>query len=67
MSTLDTVEFEDFILNFMIPNPSLECSYVVLSFWPNSYEPCYSYKNVLIKKRVERDQCTMNPNKQKLS
>ena len=43
ISTLDTVEFEEnnvIILrkvNFalMIPNPSLDCSYVVLSFWPN--------------------------------
>ena len=40
---LDTVEFEEnnrillrkvnFVL--MIPNPSLDCSYVVLHFWPN--------------------------------
>ena len=44
ISTLDTVESEennnhsslrklDFAL--VIPNPSLDCSYVVLNFWPN--------------------------------
>ena len=39
---LDKVEFEDFeennrILFFvlMIPNPSLDCSYVVRKFWAN--------------------------------
>ena len=43
ISTLDTVEFEQNIIIFlrevnfalMIPNPSLDCSYVVLNFWPN--------------------------------
>ena len=42
-SSLDTVEFEEnnrILLRkvnfaFMIPNPSLDCSYVVLNFWPN--------------------------------
>ena len=40
---LDTVEFEEnnkVLLRkvnfaFMIPNPSLDCSYAVLNFWPN--------------------------------
>ena len=40
---LDTVEFEEnnvillreINLALMIPNPSLDCSYVVLNFWPN--------------------------------
>ena len=44
ISTLDTVEFEEInrtLLRkvnfaFMIPNPSLDFSYVVLIFWPNS-------------------------------
>ena len=39
----DTVEFEEnnrILLRkanfaFMIPNPCLDCSYVVLNFWPN--------------------------------
>ena len=43
ISTLDAVEFEEnnrILLRklnfaFMIPNPRLDCSYVVLNFWPN--------------------------------
>ena len=43
ISTLDTVEFEEnnrILLRkvnfaFKIPNPSPDCSYVVLKFWPN--------------------------------
>ena len=60
ISTLDTVEFEEnnrILLRkvnfvFMIPNPSLDCSYVVLNFWPNSVQPRCSYKIILIKKRI---------------
>ena len=41
--TLDTIELEEnnrillkkSKLAFIIPNPSLDCSYVVLTFWPN--------------------------------
>ena len=36
---------------FMIPNPSLDCSYVVLNFWPN-LSLVLIYKIVLVKKRV---------------
>ena len=43
ISTPDTVEFEEnngilirkVNFAFMITNPSLDCSYVVLNFWPN--------------------------------
>ena len=44
ISTLDTVDFEEnnrtILLRktnfaFMIPNPSLDCSYVILNFWAN--------------------------------
>ena len=43
ISTLGTVEFEENNIislrkvnfAFMIPNPSLDCSYVVLNFWAN--------------------------------
>ena len=59
ISTLDTVEFEEnnkillrkVNLAFIIPNPSLDCSYVVINFLAK-FEPRYSYKIVLIKKRV---------------
>ena len=32
---LGTVKFEKNNFAFMIPNPSLDCSCVVLNFWPN--------------------------------
>ena len=35
----------------MISNPSLDCSYVVLNFWPN-LSLVLMYKIVLVKKRV---------------
>ena len=57
--TLDTGEFEVNIIllrkaNFpsMIPNPGLDCSYVVFNFWPKLIEPYCSIKIVLIKKSV---------------
>ena len=34
----------------MIPNPSLDCSYVVFNFWPKLFEPRCPYKIILIKK-----------------
>ena len=37
---------------FMIQNPSLDCSYVVLNFWANLSLVVSSYKIVLIKKSV---------------
>ena len=62
ISTLDTVEIEDFEennrillrkLNFalMIPNPSLDCSYVVLNFRAN-YSRVVLIKLFFKKKRV---------------
>ena len=67
ISTLDTVEFEDFEennrillrkLNFplMIPNPSLEYSYVVLNLWPNlSFVVLIKLLLAYKEKRVVRD------------
>ena len=57
ISTLDAVEFEEnnrILLRklnfaFMIPNPRLDCSYVVLNFLAK-FEPRCSYKIVVIKK-----------------
>ena len=59
ISTLDTVEFEEnnrILLRkvnfaFMIPNPSLDCSYVVFKVL-GKLEPRCSYKIVLIKKKA---------------
>ena len=53
-----TVEFEEnnrILLRkvnfaFMIPNPNLDCYYVVLNFFFGKFEPRCSYKIVLIKK-----------------
>ena len=56
VSAPNTIEFEENNIrkvNFAltIPNPNLDCSYVVLNFWPNLslFDFC-SYKIVLTKK-----------------
>ena len=61
MLTLDAVEFEKnnrILLRkvnfaFMIPNPSLDCSYVVLNFWPNLSHVILLKLFLLKDKRVE--------------